>query len=81
MIIVKTQNKNKKNEVNEIRDYRGTNKKITVKASNPNFTIIKYNPNKEATFYNTVLLNKTQYKEYQKELYKLHKKLFTECIS
>ena len=41
MIIIKTQNKNKKNEVNEIRDYRGTNKKITVKASNPNFTIIK----------------------------------------
>ncbi len=81
MKIIKTHNKNKKNEVSEIWDYSGPNRKITVKASNPNFTIIKYNPNKDATFYNTVLLNKTQYKEYQKELYKLHKKLFEECIS
>jgi|TARA_R100000081_G_C4643175_1_gene78858 7,8-dihydro-6-hydroxymethylpterin-pyrophosphokinase len=76
MIITKTHNKNKKNEVNEVTDYRGEHKKISVKASSPDFTVIKYNPNQETNFYNTVLLNKTQYKEYKKELYKLHKKLF-----
>ena len=81
MIITKIHNKNKKNEVTQCEDLRNENKKISVKASNPDFTVVKYNPDKEATFYNTVLLNKTQYKEYKKELYKLHKKLFTECIA
>ena len=48
------------------------------KNKEPDFYAIKYNPNKEKDFYNTVLLNKTNYKEYKKELFKLHKKLFTE---